>query len=130
MLSASMPVGESVGPLGLAQPAQGDVEGHRGDERVVLDAVAVCQRRHLGLLVQICHCVVLAIPLRTGTNTLHCQPKVCLIMHLPSGSHLIMNDHRDIDQPFKWTKVMLSSPAITAGPLSHALRRAANASKP
>ncbi len=56
---------EGVGPLGLPQPAKGDVQGDGRDERVVLDALPIGQLRHLGLLVQADNRVAFAVPLRS-----------------------------------------------------------------
>ena len=51
-------VGEPVGPLALAHPAQRDVQGQRGDERLVGDLAAVSQGDCLGVLVNVGHCLV------------------------------------------------------------------------
>lgn len=51
----SVPVSEAISPVLLAQPSQGDVQGHCADEGIVLNLLARRQSRDLLLLVQVCH---------------------------------------------------------------------------
>lgn len=51
----SVPVSEAVSPVLLAQPGEGDVQGHRADEGIVLNLLARRQSRDLLLLVKVSH---------------------------------------------------------------------------
>lgn len=57
------PAGEAISPLLLAAPLEGDVQGHGGDQGVVLDLVTVLQRHSPALPVQVSDTVVRAVPL-------------------------------------------------------------------